>query len=219
MKTTSTASTVPAKTASRAFEASNAVTAIASLWKNASSHTPAEARGHRATRANIPANTRKPNIRQVSTQSVSGDAERTTGTDDTNAPTAPIEARNMSPRPSRSRQAGTVEEEDKASIWQSPICTAQSGGPAKTIIGWLPVNLPLLSNCLRFVNDSAKHADWPLLAALSPMAAGSGRPTAAPRLCRKRPFAPRQSLGPRSLSGNVSQISHISGHSAVHCCI
>ena len=164
MKTTSTASTVPAMTASRAFEASSAVTAIASLWKNASSHTPAEARGRKATRANIPAKTRKPNMRQVSTQSVSGDAERTTGTDDTNAPTAPIEARNMSPRPSRSRQAGTVEEEDNASIWQSPICTVQSAGSAETIIRWLWFKLPLLATRLRFVNDSPKYGDWPYLA-------------------------------------------------------
>lgn len=161
MKIASTASTVPAITASLAFEASNAVTAIASLWRNASSHTPAEVRGRIATRANIPAKTRKPNIRQVWTQSVSGEAERTTGTDNTNAPTAPIEARNMSPRPSRSRQAGTVEAEDRVSIWQSPVYAFEAGGFPETIIRWVRFKTLLLATGPRFVNNSPKYDDWP----------------------------------------------------------
>ena len=77
---------------------------------------PAEARGRKATRANIPAKTRKPNIRHVSTQTVSGVAERTTGMASANAPTAPMEAITMRLRPSRSSQMGGTEEGDDVLI-------------------------------------------------------------------------------------------------------
>jgi hypothetical protein len=80
----------------------SAAPTMAALWKNASSQMPAESLGLRARRPNIPANTKKPVVRQTSTQVNCGGADPTTSMPPANAATAPTQAMAISARPTRS---------------------------------------------------------------------------------------------------------------------
>jgi len=98
----SMASIIPADAASLAPARTIEATAMAVLWKNTNSQTPADFRGRIARRKKNPENRKNPNIRQVSTHTVSGPAALAAGMAEKNAASALKPASNINNRPSRS---------------------------------------------------------------------------------------------------------------------
>jgi hypothetical protein len=96
------ASIIPEDAASLAPVKTIEATAMAVLWKNTNSQTPADFRGRNARRKKNPEKMRNPNRRQVSTHTISGPAPLAAGMAEKNAASALKPASNINDRPSRS---------------------------------------------------------------------------------------------------------------------